>query len=105
MVDEIMAAMVTQEDLMLVLQQSAAPQSPKLRIEVLDQKQKIIGILSGVVSGSMSISGESDVRRTADFVLQPTLTDNIKLTENSLLWLNKDIRIFAGLYNIRTREI
>lgn len=104
MVDEIMAAMVTQEDLMLVLQQSAAPQSPKLRIEVLDQKQKIIGILSGVVSGSMSISGESDVRRTADFVLQPTLTDNIKLTENSLLWLNKDIRIFAGLYNIRTRE-
>lgn len=99
-----MSYIVTHEDLILVLSQSAAPQSPKLRIEVLDQKQKIIGILYGTVNGSMSISGESDVRRTANFVLQPTLTEKIKLTESSLLWLNKDIRIFVGLYNIRTKE-
>ena len=104
MVDEIMSYMVTHEDLLLVLSQSAAPQSPKLRIEVLDQKQKIIGILYGTVNGTMSINGESDVRRTASFVLQPTLTEKIKLTENSLLWLNKDIRIYAGLYNIRTKD-
>ena len=99
-----MSYIVTHEDLMLVLQQSAAPMTTKLRIEVLDQKQKIIGILYGTVNGSMSISGDSDVRRTASFVLQPTLIEKIKLTENSLLWLNKDIRIFVGLYNIRTKE-
>lgn len=99
-----MANLVTQEDLMLILQQSAAPQTCKLRIEVLDSSQKIIGTIYGVVSGSVSISGESDIRRTANFVVQPTLTEKIKLSEDSLLWLNKDIRMFVGLYNIRTKQ-
>lgn len=95
---------ITQEDLMIVLQQSAASPTLKLRIEVLDSEQKIVGTIYGVVSGSMSISGESDVRRTASFVVHPTLTERIKLSENSLLWLNKDIRISVGLYNIRTKQ-
>lgn len=99
-----MANLVTQEDLMLILQQSAAPQTCKLRIEVLDSSQKIIGTIYGVVSGTVSISGDSDVRRTANFVVQPTLTEKIKLSEDSLLWLNKDIRMFVGLYNIRTKQ-
>lgn len=99
-----MADIVTQEDFILVLQQSAAPQTARLRIEVLDQKQKIVGTIYGIVSGSMSINGESDIRRTANFVIQPTLTEHIKLTENSLLWLNKDIRLFVGLYNCRTKQ-
>lgn len=99
-----MSNIITQEDLMLVLQQSAAAQTAKLKIEVLDSKQKIIGLMEGVVNGSMSISGESDVRRTANFVVQPTLVEKIKLTENSLLWLNKDIRMFIGLYNMRTKQ-
>lgn len=99
-----MSAIITQEDLMLVLQQSAAPQTARLKIEVLDSSQKIIGTICGVVSGSMSISGESDIRRTASFVVQPTLTEKIKLTEKSLLWLNKDIRIYVGLYHVRTKQ-
>ena len=100
-----MADMITQEDLMLVLSQSAAPQTMKLKIEVLDSDQKIIGTLeTDITSGSMSINGESDIRRTANFVVQPTIKEKIKLTENSLLWLNKDIRIFVGLYNCRTKQ-
>lgn len=96
-----MAAIITQEDLMLVLQRS---QTIQLKIEVLDQDQKIIGTIFGIVSGSISINGESDIRRTANFVVQPTLTEHIKLTETSLLWLNKDIRIFVGLLNHRTNQ-
>lgn len=96
-----MADILTQEDLMLVLQHS---QTIQLKIEVLDQNQKIIGTIFGIVSGSMSINGESDVRRTASFVVQPTLTEHIKLTETSLLWLNKDIRMYAGLLNHRTNQ-
>lgn len=100
-----MADMITQEDLTLVLSQSAAPQTMKLKIEVLDSDQKIIGTLeTDITSGSMSISGESDIRRTANFVVQPTIKEKIKLTENSLLWLNKDIRMFVGLYNCRTKQ-
>ncbi|MDE6568323.1 MAG: DUF5048 domain-containing protein [Lachnospiraceae bacterium] len=100
-----MADIITQEDLLIVLQQSAAPQTMKLNIEVLDVDQKIIGkIECGLVSGSMSVNGESDIRRTANFVVQPTLTEHIKLTETSLLWLNRDIRISVGLYNTRTKQ-
>ena len=100
-----MADIITQEDLLIVLQQSAAPQTMKLNIEVLDVDQRIIGkIECGLVSGSMSVNGESDIRRTANFVVQPTLTEHIKLTETSLLWLNRDIRISVGLYNARTKQ-
>ena len=100
----IMADIITQEDLLIVLQHSSNPML-KLKIEVLDEQQKIIGNLEcDIQSGSMSINGESDVRRTANFVIQPTLKEKIKLTENSLLWLNKDIRMSVGLYNPRTKQ-
>lgn len=99
-----MADIITQEDLLIVLQQSACHTS-KLKIEVLDENQKIIGNLEpDITSGSMSINGESDVRRTANFTVQPTLKEKIKLTDNSLLWLNKDIRLSVGLYNPRTKK-
>lgn len=98
-----MSYMITQEDLTLVLQRSYK-QKIKLRVEVLDDKQKIVGMIEGIVSGGMSISGESDVRRTANFVVHPTYTEHITLNEGSLLWLNKNIRLFVGLYNTRTRQ-
>lgn len=100
-----MANLITQEDLSIVLQQSAAKQTIKFKIEVLDENLKIIGnIECGLTSGSMSINAESDIRRSANFIVQPTLTEHIKLTETSLLWLNKDIRISVGLYNPRARQ-
>ncbi len=104
MVDKLMADIITQEDLLIVLQHSADPKL-KLNIEVLDANRKVTGTLNcNMQSGSMSINGESDIRRTADFVLQPTLKEKIKLTENSLLWLNKDIRLSIGLYNPRAKQ-
>ena len=99
-----MANIITQEDLLIVLQHPANPML-KLKIDVLGENQKIIGNLEcGITSGSMSINGESDVRRTANLTVHPTLKEKIKLTENSQLWLNKDIRISVGLYNPRTRQ-
>lgn len=99
-----MADIITQEDLLIVLQHSSDPRL-RLNIEVLDAKQKVLDTLNcGLTGGSVSINGESDVRRTANFTIQPTLKDKIKLTENSLLWLNKDIRVSVGLYNPRTKK-
>ena len=97
-------AVITNEDLALVLQQSAAPQTAKLKIEVLDTNKRLAGTIYGIASGSVSINGESDIRRTASLVIQPTLAERLRLSEDSLLWLNKDIRISVGLYNIRTRD-
>ena len=99
-----MSDIITQEDLLIVLQHSSNPML-KLNIEVLDSNQKVIDTLNcGITSGSMSINGQSDIRRTANFVVQPTLKEKIKLTENSLLWLNKDIRMSVGLYNPRSKQ-
>ncbi|MCM1234799.1 MAG: DUF5048 domain-containing protein [Ruminococcus flavefaciens] len=99
-----MSDIITREDLLIVLQHSADPKL-RLNIEVLDSKERIIDTLNcGLAGGSMSINGESDIRRTANFIIQPTLKEKIKLTENSLLWLNKDIRISVGLYNPRARQ-
>lgn len=99
-----MADIITQEDLILVLSQSASPKLD-LKIEVLDSfSGKVIDTINGAVSGSMSINSESDVRRTTNFIVQPTLTEHLRLTEDSLLWLNKDIRMFVGLYNCRTKQ-
>lgn len=99
-----MDEIITQEDLLIVLQHSAKSTLP-LHIEVLDENGKIIDTLDcGITSGSMSINGQSNIRRTANFVVQPTLKEKIKLTENSLLWLNKDIRMSVGLYNPRSKQ-
>lgn len=99
-----MAELITQEDLLIILQHSSDPRL-RLNIEVLDTKQKVLDTLNcGLTGGSVSINGESDIRRTANFTIQPTLKDKIKITENSLLWLNKDIRVSVGLYNPRTKQ-
>lgn len=99
-----MADKITQEDLLIVLQQSAAP-TIKLKMEILDSDRRITGILDcGLTDGSMSISGESDIRRTASLVVQPTLKEKIKLAENSPLWLNRDIRLSVGLYDAGNRQ-
>ena len=99
-----MADIITQEDLLTVLQQSAAP-TLKLKAEVLDSDQKILGALTcSLTSGAMSITGDSDIRRSANFVIQPTIKEKIKLTQNSLLWMNKDIRLSLGLYHTRLKQ-
>lgn len=99
-----MADIITQEDLLIVLQHASNP-CLRLKTDVLDKNGKIIGTLEwGLQGGSMSINGQSDIRRTANFVVQPTLKEKIKLTENSLLWLNKDIRMSVGLYNPRSKQ-
>lgn len=99
-----MAEIITQKDLLIVLQHAAAP-GLKLNMEVLDQNQKVIDTLNcSLAGGSMTINGESDLRRTANFTVQPTLKEKVRLTENSLLWLNKDVRMSVGLYDVQAKQ-
>lgn len=95
---------ITQEDLMLILQQSAAPQAVRIKVEVLSSNKQLVGYLIGVVSGNSSINSQSDVRRTGNITIQPTIIDNIKLAADNLLWIDKEIRLWVGLYNPRTHD-
>lgn len=97
-----MKDILTQDDLMLPLQNS---QSLVIRVEVLDSKtQSKIGIITGIVSGSVSINGESDIRHTCNLSIQPTILENIKLEEGNLVWLDKDIRLSIGMWNWRLND-
>lgn len=95
---------ITHEDLILALQQSSASQTCKLRIEVLDKNKQYVGEIEGFVSGTVTIDANSDVRRSASIVIIPTCTQHIKIEEGGLLWLDKDIRMYVGLYNIKTKS-
>lgn len=95
---------ITNEDLTLVLQQSASIQTPRLVLEVLDSNQKIIGVITTLLNGSMSISSESDIRRNGNFTIVPTLKEKIRLHPDNLIWMNKDLRLKLGLYNIREKK-
>lgn len=99
-----MAKYLTQEDLSLPLQASACTTLP-FRVEVLDDLTGAqVGTIEGVVSGTVSMTADSEVRRTANLVVQPTCVEHIKLEEDNLLWLNKDVRLYVGLWNFRTGD-
>ena len=95
--------MITAKDLKLMLQK---PLHFLLKIEVLkDDGKTILDTLKGVViGGTASIDSASSIRRTFSASLIPTLHDNnnTKITEEGLVWLNKELRIYVGVMDIRT---
>jgi hypothetical protein len=85
-----------------------------LKQSVIDLKVKIMiyheitgeymdEIDCGIISGSSSISAESDVRRT--FSLECTPVDNKRLmvNEDGIIWLNRIIALQIGVMDTRTR--
>jgi len=95
---------ITNEDLKLVLQQSASPQTPRLILEVLDADKKVVDTITTLVNGSLNINAESDIRRSGNFTVQPTIREKIRLHPDQPIWLNKDLRLKLGLYHIREKK-
>lgn len=97
--------MITARDLKLMLQK---PQHFLLKMEVLkDDGKTVLDTLKGtLVGGTASIDSSSSVRRTFSASLIPTLYDrnDAKIDEDGLVWLNKEIRLYIGIMDIRTKE-
>ena len=97
--------MITAKDLKLILQK---PQHFLLKIEVLkDDGETILDTLKGaIVGGTVSIDSSSSIRRTFSASLIPTLYDrnDARITEDGLIWINKEIRLHVGIMDIRTKE-
>ncbi len=97
--------MITARDLKLMLQK---PQHFLLKMEVLrDDGKTVLDTLKGTLAGgTASIDSSSSVRRTFSASLIPTLYDrnDAKIDENGLVWLNKEIRLYIGIMDIRTKE-
>lgn len=97
---------ITNEDLKLVLHQSASPQAPRLVLEVLDADKRVADTITitTLVSGSLNINADSDIRRSGSFTIQPSIKEKIKLHPEHPIWLNKDLRLKLGLYHLREKK-
>lgn len=98
--------MITAKDLKLILQK---PQHFLIKIEILkDDGKTILDTLKGIIAGgTASIDSSSSVRRTFSISLIPTLYDrnDTKITEDGLVWLNKELKLYVGVMDIRTKNI
>lgn len=58
----------------------------------------------GIVSASLSISAESDIRRTANLTLVPVKNKRFRLEKNSIIWMNRIIKLQIGVFDIHYRK-
>lgn len=94
---------VTQRDLNLMYQPNI---KYSIKIEIINSDLTVADVITGVPSdsGSSSIDASSDIRRTMDFTIVPTCTTDIKITEDGLIWLNKEAHLYIGIRDVRTGE-
>lgn len=72
-------------------------------VEVLDKELKTVETIEGLsTGGSINISNSSLIRRTGS--LSFVLFDNLLPRQKSLLWMNNQIRVYAGIENLSSRE-
>ena len=77
-----------------------------VKIEILNDNGTIKDSIEGIISGgSSNIDGTSDIRRTCNFTIIPTINQEIRVNEESYIWLNKAIKMEVGIENLRTKEV
>lgn len=77
----------------------------RVRIEVLNFDNEIIErIEGGLISGTSSVSSTSDIRRTCSLQITPSAQSDLNVSESGVIWLDKKIRVYLGIKNIRTEE-
>ena len=96
-----MAHTITDEDFRLVNQNII---QLMIELTVYDSNNNLLDTLYGVIDGgSINVSANSNVRRSASFRLIPT-KQITNLTEQSLIWLNKTVKVRLGILDQRTNE-
>lgn len=72
----------------------------KIRVDLLNFSMRVIGSLEGnIVSGSIKIDANADIRRTADISMVVT-DSSFDVGEDKKIWMDKYIQIYIGLVNI-----
>ena len=94
--------MVTQKDIELLMQSN---KELFYRLELLNQDLKVIDNLEGnLISDNISISADSDIRRT--YTCELIVTDSsFTIGKDKKIWFDKRIRPYIGMKLQRTQEI
>ncbi len=76
-----------------------------IKIEVYDDYNHYLStIICGVISANFQINGDSDVRRTCSLELIPIQKVNTIISEDGLIWINRNIVISIGIKDLITEE-
>ena len=76
-----------------------------VKIDVYDDYNHYLDtIICGVISSTFQINGESDVRRTCSLELIPMSKVNTIISEDGLIWLNRNIELSIGLKDNETKQ-
>lgn len=94
---------VTQNDLNLTYQHVM---NVRIKVLVYDMDMVYVDTIDcALISGTFNMDSNSDVRRTASFVLSPIQPNiNVLIEEDSLTWINRNIVLEAGIQDHRTQE-
>jgi hypothetical protein len=86
---------ITEKDKKLVTQNIM---EIRFRLEVYDEKNRVLDNLEGgIVSGTLSINADSDIRRTFSVNIIPNRQFDIKLKEHNLIWINRKVKLYIGI--------
>ena len=93
---------VTQQDIELLMQSN---KTLYYKLELLNEKLQVVDILEGnLISDSINISSDSDVRRT--YSCQLVVTDSsFTLNRESKIWFDKRIRPYIGILHQRSGKV
>ena len=93
---------ITQRDKNIVNQ---SVKELSVTVELLNEDMKVIDVIEGsLISDSFTIDANSAVRRT--YSMELLVTDSTMLIgEDKRIWMNKYIRPYVGIKEIRTNEI
>jgi len=93
---------VTQQDIELLTQSN---KTLHYKLELLNENFQVVDFLEGnLISDNISISADSDVRRT--YTCELVVTDSsFILDRESKIWFNKKVRPYIGVLHHRTNQI
>lgn len=93
---------VNTRDLKIIQQR---PLHIRVKIDVYDENNTHLDQLEcGMINAAFSISAESDVRRTASLTVTPVKNKWLRLDHNSIIWMNRIIKLQIGIYDNHYRE-
>ena len=77
----------------------------RLKIDVYDERtdDHLETLECGIISGSISISSDSDIRRQTNIECTPLKNKRLRLDKDSIIWINRKIKLQIGLYDIHYR--
>lgn len=78
----------------------------RVKIDVYDERTNdhLETLECGIISSSLSINAESDIRRNCSLSLTPLKNKRLKLEKDSIIWMNRKIKVHIGLYDIHYRK-